>query len=245
LLEEEVENIRDTIGGGAPPASYTFEDPIPPARATLGDEAVDRLIEEGRAMGVPAGEPRSFPKHEQLESKALAVLRTGRANASVPNRIQALVLGFFVAVWVSLVLIVATAPDIFDRALRLGPGQHTIADATFLAAISAFLVVLSIGVVRRWAWTFWLILVAFLTGILRIPLAALELTDVISTSDPPGMWPFRERSERCSLGSDWRCWPPFAPPASRGARPRFQGDVQARWCPAPDGPCMAPCPCRR
>jgi tetratricopeptide (TPR) repeat protein len=44
--------IRDTIGGGAPPTAYMFEDPIPAARAAIGDGAVDRLIQEGREMGL-------------------------------------------------------------------------------------------------------------------------------------------------------------------------------------------------
>jgi hypothetical protein len=102
----------------------------------------------------------------------------------LPNRVQAMVLGFFVAVWIALVVILVAAPDIFDRALRLGAGDHGTADLTFLIAITAFLAVLSVGVLRRSAWVFWLILVAFLAGILRIPVALLELMDVISADDP-------------------------------------------------------------
>jgi hypothetical protein len=30
--------------------------------------------------------------------------------------------------------------------------------------------------VRHWCWTFWLILIAFLTGVLRVPVAILQLT---------------------------------------------------------------------
>ncbi|MFN2590149.1 MAG: adenylate/guanylate cyclase domain-containing protein [Actinomycetota bacterium] len=44
--------IRDTIGGGAPMATHTFDDPIPAARAALGDDAVDRLLQEGSEMDV-------------------------------------------------------------------------------------------------------------------------------------------------------------------------------------------------
>jgi hypothetical protein len=39
-------------------------------------------------------------------------------------------------------------------------------------------------VVRRWRWTFWLILVAFLFGVLRVPVAALQLTGVLAVDTP-------------------------------------------------------------
>jgi hypothetical protein len=50
--------------------------------------------------------------------------------------------------------------------------------------LSAFVGVLAVGVVRRWRWTFWLILVAFLFGVLRVPVAALQLTGVLATDTP-------------------------------------------------------------
>ena len=53
-----------------------------------------------------------------------------------------------------------------------------------LGALSAFLVLLSVGVVRRWRWTFWLVLVAFLAGALRVPVAALELAGVLPAAVP-------------------------------------------------------------
>ena len=43
---------------------------------------------------------------------------------------------------------------------------------------------LAVGVLRRWRWTFWLILVAFGFGVLRVPLAILQLTGVLSVSTP-------------------------------------------------------------
>src|SRR6266540_774253 len=61
------------------------------------------------------------------------------------NRTQAVVLGFFLLAWVSLLVI---------------------------------------GVVRRWRWAFWLILVAFLFGVLRVPVAILQLTGILAVSGP-------------------------------------------------------------
>jgi hypothetical protein len=102
----------------------------------------------------------------------------------VANRTQALVLGFFLLVWVSLVVILVVAPAVYDQALRLPPGDHRSAELAFLAALSAFIALLGLGVLRRWRWTFWLIVVAFLFGVLRMPASILELTGVLRAAGP-------------------------------------------------------------
>ena len=45
----------------------------------------------------------------------------------------------------------------------------------------AFLVV---GVFRRWRWTFWLVLIAFFFGVLRLPASALQLAGIMPASGP-------------------------------------------------------------
>ena len=111
--------------------------------------------------------------------------RVGSAGgARIVNRIQALVLGFFVVVWVSLLVILLAAPDVYDEALRLPADRVRPAEFIFLAALSAFIALLAVGVVRRWRWAFWLILVAFLFGVLRVPVAILQLTGVLAASTP-------------------------------------------------------------
>jgi hypothetical protein len=100
------------------------------------------------------------------------------------NRTQGLVLGFFAVAWVSLVVILIAAPGVYDQSLKLPPDGRQFGEAAFLAGLSVFLGVLSIGVVRRWRWTFWLILVAFLAGVLRVPAAVLELIGVMSSDGP-------------------------------------------------------------
>ena len=54
----------------------------------------------------------------------------------------------------------------------------------FLVAIAALIGLLGVGVVRRWRWMFWLILVAFLAGALRVPASALELAGKLPMSGP-------------------------------------------------------------
>jgi hypothetical protein len=100
------------------------------------------------------------------------------------NRTQALVLGFFLMVLVSLVVILAVAPEVYDQALRLPPSWPRWAAIAFVAALTVFIALLSVGVLRRWRWTFWLILVAFLAGVLRVPVAMLQLTGVLAADGP-------------------------------------------------------------
>jgi hypothetical protein len=98
------------------------------------------------------------------------------------NRTQALVLGFFVLVWATLVALFAVTPEIYYRAMKLSSAG---AGLLFLVGISAFIALLGIGVLRRWRWTFWLIAVAFLFGVLRIPASVLTLKGVLPADGPP------------------------------------------------------------
>ena len=99
------------------------------------------------------------------------------------NRTQALVLGFFVLAMTSLLVILAAAPEVYDQALRLPTGNRAV-EIAFLAALLGFITLLGIGVLRRWRRAFWLILVAFLAGVLRVPVAILQLTEVLTADGP-------------------------------------------------------------
>jgi hypothetical protein len=100
------------------------------------------------------------------------------------NRTQVLVLGFLLLAWTSLLIILAAAPEVYDQALRLPTGDRRTAEIGFLAAISGFIALLGVGVVGRWRWTFWLVLVAFLFGVLRVPVAILQLTGILAADGP-------------------------------------------------------------
>src|SRR6266571_4418150 len=102
----------------------------------------------------------------------------------VLSRTQVIVLLFVAAAWMAVVAILAAAPDVYDEALKLPTADRRPFEAAFLAALSIFLVILGIGVVRRWRWMFWLILVAFLAGLLRVPASGLELAGILPKSGP-------------------------------------------------------------
>jgi hypothetical protein len=99
------------------------------------------------------------------------------------NRTQGLVLGFFGMTLGSLVVILVAAPEIYDQALRLPEGSR-MAEITVLAGLTTFIGLLTVGVLRRWRWIFWLVLVAFLAGILRLPVAILQLTGALAADVP-------------------------------------------------------------
>jgi hypothetical protein len=103
------------------------------------------------------------------------------------NRTKALVLGLFAVYWTFVVVLLVVAPIVYDGLLpqavtRLG-GQRP-AEIGTLLAVTALFAVLSTGVIRNWRWTFWLILVVFLAGIVRVPAAALQLAGIVHTQDP-------------------------------------------------------------
>lgn len=95
------------------------------------------------------------------------------------SSIQWAVLAFFAAVWAALAVIQSAAPDIY------GLAASQMSPATFFAAISLLIALCAIGVVRRWRWLFWLILLAFLAGALRIVVSALELAGAVALDGPP------------------------------------------------------------
>jgi len=100
------------------------------------------------------------------------------------NRTQALVLGFLLTAWLGLVVILLAVPDVFAGALQLPPGGSLVPELAFLVAITAIIGLLGTGVVRRWRWMFWLVLVAFLAGGLRVPASALELGGKLPMGGP-------------------------------------------------------------
>ena len=100
------------------------------------------------------------------------------------NRTQRLVLGFFAVVWITSVAILITSPGIYDGTLNLGPGVHVVADLAFLILISVLITLVGIGVVKRWRWVFWLIVVAFIFGIVRVVASALQLMNVLPAVGP-------------------------------------------------------------
>lgn len=100
------------------------------------------------------------------------------------NRTQGLVLGFFVLAWVTLAVMLALSQAVREVTVRRMLGTGTPMIVAFMVALLGFLTVLAIGVLRRWRWLFWLVLVAFAAGLARVPLAVLQLSGQMAPEGP-------------------------------------------------------------
>jgi hypothetical protein len=100
------------------------------------------------------------------------------------NRTQGLVLGFFVVAWAALVVMLAVSPAVRDVTVRRMPGTGAPAIIGFVVGLAGFLTLLTIAVLRRWRWAFWLILVAFAAGLARVPVAVLQLSGRMTPEGP-------------------------------------------------------------
>jgi hypothetical protein len=100
------------------------------------------------------------------------------------NRTQSLVLGFFVVVYASLVVMLTLSAEVRDVVLGRVSGVGVPAIVGFLVALLGFLSVLTIGVLQRWRWVFWLILVAFAAGVIRVPVAVMQLSGRMAPEGP-------------------------------------------------------------
>jgi hypothetical protein len=94
------------------------------------------------------------------------------------------VVGFFAFAWIALVAILVFSPEVYTQTLRKVGGDSLAIEASFLIALSALIAFLVVGIFRRWQWTFWLVLIAFFFGALRIPASALQLAGMMPASGP-------------------------------------------------------------
>jgi len=101
------------------------------------------------------------------------------------NRTKGLVLALFAAYWLVVVVVLVTARDVYDQQLPVNlSGDRRPAEIAALLVLTALFGVLSTGIIRNWRWTFWLVLVAFMAGILRAPISALQLTGAVPAQGP-------------------------------------------------------------
>jgi hypothetical protein len=104
------------------------------------------------------------------------------------NRTKVLVLALFVGYWVVVVVLLVVARGFYDsqlpQAMRLPGNNQRPGEIGTLLVVTALFAVLSIGVIRGWRWTFWLIVIVFLVDIVRVPAAALQLAGIVPRQGP-------------------------------------------------------------
>src|SRR5215207_8475793 len=99
------------------------------------------------------------------------------------NRTQALVLGFFLLAVISLLVILAAAPEVYDQALRLPTGNRAV-EIAVLAALIGFVTLRASGLFgdgagpSGWSWSrSW-------PGCCGVPVAVLQLAGVLEADGP-------------------------------------------------------------
>ncbi|HEV7126290.1 MAG TPA: hypothetical protein VGN32_02480 [Ktedonobacterales bacterium] len=111
------------------------------------------------------------------------------AGASAARALRLTLITFCVLAAASALATYLIAPAIYVRML-LGAGQPANAYAyppivsVAVAGIVALVGVIALGVLCRWRWLFWLLLVAFTLSVLQIPASALELAGVLPGNAP-------------------------------------------------------------
>src|SRR5215471_12930152 len=99
------------------------------------------------------------------------------------NGTKVLVLTFFAAYWVMVVAMLLAARPLYDQILSLS-GDRAQVEIPALVVLTALFGTLSIGVIRGWRWTFWLILIVFTVGLLRALYSAMQLTGIVPRQGP-------------------------------------------------------------
>ncbi len=97
------------------------------------------------------------------------------------------VIAFFILAALSLLVVYLADPAIYAQSLSLASSpaeRYPVPVTLFLVGILAVIALLILGVVRHWRWVFWLMLVAFASSALQIPVTLLQITDVLPTADP-------------------------------------------------------------
>ncbi len=107
--------------------------------------------------------------------------------STTTRRLQMVLGAFFVLTFLSALVIYIADPPIYTQTLALvsSPGdQHPLAATAFLLALAVFITFLLVGVLRRWRWLFWLLLLVFSASILDFPVTMLQFAGVLPVTYP-------------------------------------------------------------
>ena len=97
------------------------------------------------------------------------------------RQLQTVLISFCVLATLSLLILYRVQPAIYRSALGTFAARTV---ALLLVALVGGEVVLIIGMLQRWRWLFWLLVVAFGASALHLPLALLRLSGVIGGATP-------------------------------------------------------------
>lgn len=103
------------------------------------------------------------------------------------KRLQIALLAFCGVALAILLVVYTVAPEIYVQTLMLRPDPadtHPLVTTAFMAAIALLVAVLAMGVIWRWRWVFWLVLIAFVLSGLQIVALPFELAGILPPQYP-------------------------------------------------------------
>jgi hypothetical protein len=103
------------------------------------------------------------------------------------QRLSAAMIAFFVLAGLSAFIVYIAEPTVYAKVLMLESStvdRYPLPATLFLIALLTLITVMIVGVLRRWRWLFWLLLLANSFSILEVPATILQLNGVLPNPYP-------------------------------------------------------------
>src|SRR5215467_15737065 len=103
------------------------------------------------------------------------------AHSSIRVSLEMGMIAFFILAALSLLVVYGASPSIYAQSLSLTSSpadRYPVPVTLFLVGVLVLITLLIFGVVRKFRWLFWLILVAFTASVIQIPVEGLQLLGV-------------------------------------------------------------------
>src|SRR6266705_5129627 len=108
-------------------------------------------------------------------------------HSSIRVSLEMSMIAFFMLAALSLMVVYLADPAIYAQSLSLTSSpadRYPVPVTLFLVGVLVLITLLSFGVVRHWRWLFWLILIAWTSSVIQIPVEGLQLLGVFPNPSP-------------------------------------------------------------
>jgi hypothetical protein len=107
-------------------------------------------------------------------------------NQMIGWRLQQALIAFFVFCALFIAVAYIVEPTIITDGLKLSRGteRYPLLASVFVLLLLLLIGLMIVGIVRRWRWLFWLLLIDFTCSLLQIPAAILQLNGLLPETAP-------------------------------------------------------------
>src|SRR5215467_7179161 len=109
------------------------------------------------------------------------------AHSSIRVSLEMGMIAFFILAATSLLVVYGASPAIYVQSLSLTSSpadRYPVPVTLFLVGVLALIALISFGIVRHWRWLFWLILIAWTSSVIQIPVEGAQLLGVFPNPYP-------------------------------------------------------------